>query len=116
MEETLRSHQSEQPTDTAAVVNSTVINNGSNIEMVTLTSVKTSVEEYELEEQEFSDTDTLVQEQPVETTRQSSINSRTGYLKNKLIHVDYLRPFKTFYRVQKEQMIQCCFCFVRNPC
>lgn len=115
MEETLRKN-SESTSPSSSNGNSPDIDNRSvdtNIEMVTLTAESDDdLHEPDVEEHEFSDTDTLVQES--DTTNTQKVNG-TGYLKQKLMHTDFLHPFKLFYRTQKEQLLQCCLCFVRNP-
>ena len=115
MEETL-GNNSESTSPSFRNGNSSDIDNKSvdtNIEMVTLNGESDDdLQDPDVEEHVFSDTDTLVQESG--TTNTQTLN-RAEYLKHKLVHTDYLHPFKLFYRTQKEQLLLCCSCFLRNP-
>ena len=88
------------------------------IEMVTLTSESGTVEslagteETDLSDQ-VSDSDLLLENAESLNIQHRPLSNRRR-LKLKLSHVYLLRPFKMFYQMQKEQLLECCFCFVRT--
>ena len=129
MEETLRK-KSKPPSSNNNNDNTSIESDNSdssdttNIEMIRLTSESESEQPQQKEEEDtrtietdLSDTDLLLQEENHLCTcvsadiRNQPLSTRTR-LKSKLSNIDYSYPFKSLYQRQKEQLIQCCFCFI----
>ena len=84
------------------------------IEMVTLTSKSATIESLaDTEETDLSNNDLLLENAKLLNGQLRQLSNRRR-LKLTLSHVYLLRPFKMFYQMQKEQLLECCFCFVRT--
>ena len=118
LEETLRKGGQSQQENQSHDSSSSDINSDTDIEMVSLTSESEtelpngSIDSgTDMMESDMSDTDALLEPHTRVTIQQPSL-SRKINLKERLKRVDFSRPFKRFYKMQKEQLRQCCYCFI----